>query len=769
MAPGNESNDTTNGSNTTTNEECLDDGKRKQLLEMKQPNKVRRRYRGRSQQCRHRDPPLKRKNQHFLVDDSSMAFLDSERKQRELQAQAYAGSRTQDSRSVIDLLVERESESSFSRFQWQRRMLFENVSESAKLKLNKSSQPSTSSGQACRSWIEQEIPFTALETDISVAILALEGNGGSYAIGLTQTPSPDSRRHDMENHPRLQVMPPTLAVHLYGLPSCNSFAQKRRFDVRKHHYNRRGSSRTSVAPKLMTIPLTYEDDDELHFSWMGRSTSNGRHSDSVPRQRIQAPSLDPEPFEFEHLYGQQMNKCVDFCISSDWRVGLAIVWTLRNLRSMNMRKTKDAPTTTTRMASLVLFSLIKARYSNYFDHAIDLGREQRDTSVFRAMQVSVSTTFGIKRGGCNLLWKAAQVPSNAHKSNIWKIDQICEVPAYLLLIDDAEGYRMVWIAESEWSINYRSVQEDESIDPAQLFLGHDTPGGNLRWRGPARPVLIPISTAEPPYWNERVCHVQNGVTWDSTEYEDNDMEPHGPRISKPVRRRGHIRITEECQLLVLSLLSDILERRPSLRKAASTVPSRQPFHLNIPDYAYELVSTCCKGRVVKLVLGFPTAATTTTRKNENTGLLAHQGKDKNCLDRYVAVLLALDIWTQQYCEIQWVKVSRGTGSSSDGINSPSLSTRIQNLAFEFRTKEIFGTCQTEQSGEVHQVKPHDEESDMDTLACNRRQSFVSLESRDGASHNSLYPDCDAFSNRNVLRGLPVMSISCRAPVRLIYG
>ncbi|KAL7569343.1 hypothetical protein ACA910_016885 [Epithemia clementina (nom. ined.)] len=774
------------------------------LLQMKQWKGGRRRYRRpcpvkEVAEC-HKPKQNQKKQRRFSLDDNCLAFLERELPQKQ-QEQAYFGSVNTQSHSVLSLLIHRESNTAFSRSNWQRDMMFQPeqtcTKHNAKTYCSNSQMTSVVTTRKWRSWIEQKIPFTALETPISVAILALEANSGSYALGLTQSSSSlssnciDTAIHGTSTQ---KLVSPTLALHLYGVPSCNSFAQKRRFDIENYRATRRKRKRPEnslVAPKLMTIPLCFDDDDDHAFSWMHATNRNGSRDSNTHRLQRRESSWDEDPLE--HLYGQHMNKCVDLCISSDWRVGLAIVWMPRTLLSRTISHPADAPsTTTTRMASLVLFSLTTAsKCVERISGSASTKVSDDNISVLRAMHVPVSTMFGMQNCGCNLFWKVPQIPINAPQSVAWQINQIYEFPAYLLLIDDAEGYRVVWFAESGWQMNeFPFISDEESLDTATILDGHNaSAAAKMHWRTSSRPILVPISAGEPAYWKKRLSDRQSGAAFISDEEDENDSIGQEDYVSKQHKDGAfQIRIVQECQLLILSLLSDILERRPSLLTRVTAVRSRgrssenEPSSFCIPDYAYEIVSTCHDGRIIKLVLGFATTAapaTTSQKKDksaENVGN-APAGKRAVGSKQYVAVLVAVDLWTQRYLEIQWVKISMGISAGSSKSTAQGLSKRILELCVEFRTRELSGSHNGQQQGQPKQhtlpangaghlmVKQPQE------CASGEEHKIASAIKQDGTCSplSVLYPDCDTLSNRNVLRGLPVMSISSRAPVELIYG
>ena len=725
---------------------------------------------------------LKRIRRPYSLDDGNLAFLKQDLLQQQQHEESNYRTGGSCGQSMLDLLIKRERYSTFSRCHWQRQMLFQpNQQEAGK------SYVRTTHSNTYRSWIKQKIPFTALETPISVAILALEANSGSYALGLLQSAFADTScmygDSSKNEHSMLHFVPSTVTLNLYGLPSCNSFAQKRRFDLQQRNQTRGHKPNNSlVAPKLMAIPLAFDDDDDHDFSLIHNSSMNSvlpeRPFGGPPERRRRIP-WDEEPLE--HLYGQKLSKCVDLCISRDWRVGVAIVWMPRTLLSRTMGHDQEAPSTTTRMASIVLFPL-----------GTDISNQSQSAhtfiSVLRATPVPVSSKFGIRNGGCNLFWKIEQIPQTSRPNTTsWEIARICNIPAYLLLIDDAEGYRIVWVSESAWQMNHSDFVDGGSsgglFEPAVMHV-HNPTSPCITWRTPSRPILVPISTAEPPYWKERWSDRQSGAAWvpsDDDEDHDNVREHKGSDSKSPT---GKIHIAQECQFLILSLLLDVLERRPSLQSAAtlhhqgfrSRVECKdEQSSVYIPDYAYELVSISHAGRLAKLVLGFPTTRTTVWQ-NMSASDETVAGKTAPLPSQYVAVLLAVDLWTQRYSEIKWVKIP----IVSDTARTPyshDLSKRIQKLAVEFRIQELATCCsslkhrgkQPDQRQPRRNSSDHQQTSYQPSAGGEENEPGISRERCNGISSASLYPDCDTFSNRNVLRGFPIMSIASRSPVELIYG
>jgi len=352
----------------------------------------------------------------------------------------------------------------------------------------------------------------------------------------------------------------------------------------------------------------------------------------------------------------------------------------------------------------------------------------RQNSVYRAVHVPVSTTFGF--AGRNLLWKVHELPvtSSHSQRDDWKVSHTCHLPAHLFLCDDGEGYRLTWCAPGSWQRMGQALHRlVDALDLDRSMTGIKAPtAASLQWRTPSRPIVIPISDHEPPYWRLRWSDRQSGCAWlydDDDDDDDDEVENCNPTMSTKTDT-PRLSLVHEAQFLILSLLSDILERRPSLRPPSRAATNHKVNHhspttapsFSLPDFAYELVSISHGGRVAKLVLGFPMAQ---KERKHGTHPASH----------HVAVLVALDLWTQQYLELQWVK-------SPNHVHSSSLAKHVQKLALDFRAQELVSATSDD-----------------------RRRDDL----------DALFPDCDVFSNRNVLRGLPVMSIPSRSPVEIVYG
>ena len=619
--------------------------------------------------------------------------------------------------TVLGLLMERESgflpirscetltgrssasSSCSNRFRWQRRMMYE-----PKQKVDIRTDLMTET-LCMRKLVDEQVPFTALETHTSVAILALQCSG-SYALGLKQTNA--SHQFLAEQHSREGVtsIPPTLCFEAYGLPTLNSFAQKRRIDKNNRHNK---ANKRLVAPRLMTLPLAFDDDDH-EFSWVHATSTNRPHFQEANRPRAFARSLARQrrldnEMPIEELYGHNLS-CVDLYVSRDWHLGLAVVRKAQASSAPRQETLARSGHSATDIVSLSLLPLGQCSRSS------SEGNTGERISIPRAMHVPVSR---MKAGvfGLNMLWSVHSIPL---PSNTCKIRSYCSMPAYLLLVDDSEGYRLSWVSVGGWQNNRGDSAHGIAIhDHATIEPSVEDGGKPTKWVTPTTPILTPISHSEPPYWKSRMVDKQTGHAWYSNaddDDDDDDAEEEESKFCAP-----QIEILLECQLFIYPLLSDILRRYPSIKAS------------KLENAAYELLSIShgC-GRTAKVVVGVPTDCGTvnsTSKKTQN-----------------VAVVVAIDLWLGKYKILQWVRVD-----DPNEFRPEAFAKSIQNLAFDLRKKE------------------------MGSVSNNGKEKKIQKRLGDG-EHNfvsSLYPDADFVSNRAVLRGVPVMKIGSRSHVELVYG
>jgi hypothetical protein len=235
-----------------------------------------------------------------------------------------------------------------------------------------------------RSCAQQKIPFTALETPTSDAVLALESTG-SYVLSLGT--HGDYREDEV---PRKGGEGPSLALRLYGIPSP-SVLQRRKVRLQ--------TSSTVVAPLLLTIPLGYDSDTNLpgsdvlgHFNFASLVTT-------LP---------------------------VKICLSNDWKMGVVLIWPWR-FQHRNQG------------ATLVIFPLVQTvhAYSNwvrtYTLENIDTATDSGSLSL-RSLLWKVECIPFINEQSCGDPYQLAT--------------HVLDTPGYLHFFDESIGFLMTWVSDS---------------------------------------------------------------------------------------------------------------------------------------------------------------------------------------------------------------------------------------------------------------------------------------------------------------------------------
>jgi hypothetical protein len=344
----------------------------------------------------------------------------------------------------------------------------------------------------------------------------------------------------------------------------------------------------------------------------------------------------------------------------------------------------------------------------------------------------------------NLLWKVDFIPYNfkmdkntregwsGDKNLFYLAESLCnsvlEYPGHLLFNDEGDGFRLTWILARGW----REDDEDTC----------------------AKPLLKLESMAEAKHPNK-----PNVVTEHLYEWETRFHDPQsGKRINEFLTsQQGLLSLPFSAYLSVQNLLADVLACRPSLQR--SYLFSDGPEDIVFPEYFYNLVSLGERGRTAELLVVF--------RSRERVGA--------------VGVFLIIDLFTQAYRELNWIRGPKVKDSSSlrSLCNSLALSQRMR------RQRVGPYSVQPDSVGWGHLCMEMDSELDFDVELDSIPSLWRAHHKRakaDGnanvpsnlipkpVSYSSLYPNCELITNRAVACAKPVLYLQGRrSPVKLVYG
>jgi hypothetical protein len=702
---------------------------------------------------------------------------------------------------------------------WQKQMLTTTTNSNDATTTINSSRSRSPSPSRWHAFAHRQIPFTALETPTSEAVLALDTTG-SYALSLSfmsngeddndSTDASDDFPHGRYyNHLHQEI--PSIALRFYGIPS-RCIAQKRAVGMA------RSGNHMIVSPKLLTIPLEY---------------ASSSSSSSLARLHDDADG---------NVFGDDIIPAVaELCISSDWRIGIGHVRPIvTSSSSSHHEQQQQMDQSSSHAGSVVIFPLPAAvsRPPPIHDDettGVSKIRVLKARHVPLAAQVPHGKRTTLR--GRNLLWMVDYIPrcksqsspastfisssnhnnhntTNNNADHPFIVTGIVEQPAYLYLMDDSEGFRLTWIVETGWETTTRQ-QQHEPVPPALPLF---------RYQPRSQVLTAPNDIIWTESWSDR----QMGCRYEEEDESDDDDVDGGlehNKITKP-KMKGQLGIAMEARLGVVELLTDILRRHP--KWLATTKPGSSSSHKNgggggdcdhedidnVPihtddessptpkasfsDYQYELISMTHQGRVGQLLITFCAAKSArngaTTTKNP-----------------WLGVIVAVDLWKKgRYQVLNFIKTnlsSSSTTATMKNLYNPAVSHRMRELGLgpycvqnnDPRNWAELVCREPNHIGDDHAVTTlHDSdkatnpeiwisflqamkrEQDVDSnengddnggVARRRRvQHYQQQPSSSYISLSTVYPDCEAVSNHTAIFGLPVMSLKASAaPMELVYG
>lgn len=331
----------------------------------------------------------------------------------------------------------------------------------------------------------------------------------------------------------------------------------------------------------------------------------------------------------------------------------------------------------------------------------------------------------------NLLWNVTFVPCNnrdyTHTSTLenndpWnskKCKLLCnvikEIPAYLFILDEEDGYRLNWIS----LYHYRADQTKNKTVGQNVHRKENS----VKWNK-VENLVVSMNDCDTGWrdcWSDRQTGLKAMLGPDHSTT---------PSISN--EKALHVAFT--AFLSMTALLQDILLRYPKFLKHSKTkayngcsIDSEQ--HQRsipiIPNYTYDVVSVTEGGQMIEVLLVF-------SAPDQSCWYKKSIQQNEEYKSKSVGVFILIDLITQDYMELSWLKSNYSIDDDLVQICRLALGRRRHSLTSTGTTNSI----------------QHDIAAPLELL----------------------YPDCQAIDNIAVRQQRPVLSIKARSsPIELYYG
>lgn len=372
---------------------------------------------------------------------------------------------------------------------------------------------------------------------------------------------------------------------------------------------------------------------------------------------------------------------VKILMSDDWRMGVALI---RPSNTWN----GDGPAGT-----LILFTTARGGNS-----------ECARSTIWQCANVKMGSDASFSHR--NLLWRVEVVPLAGSNS----MDPVSSVniPGYLFLNDEEDGFRLTW-ATQNWP-------DDHTTSPAV----HSFESASTSFVAPT----IPYLSFE--------------MTWERIDCD----RLSGERILPAVGEPSGVKVIKEGHLNIQVLLNDVLSRRRSMDEM-------QPI-----DFCYNLVSIQDAGRLAQLVITFIRSQRPGSLAFfVDVDILSGRYQERNWMKNVNARdPVALRCWSNALALNQRMKELRLGPFSVKPIHGMDWSKLCVESSYDADEEDDF-----------HPHVWHDYVSTTTSLLANRKPpKFISL--------STMYPDCDLITNKAITDCLPVRSIRGKnSPTELIYG
>ena len=559
--------------------------------------------------------------------------------------------------------------------------------------------------------VHRSIPFRALETPPTDAVLALSRDA-SYTVALGGGACSTSSAAATAGKGKL----PTLALRFYGVPSPARLLQQQQ----NQGMTCGGERGAPISPLFRTIPLLMDA------------------VDSAENQNFTAPTA----LLGDSLGHAAANTPVRMLFSRDGRIGVAIV-----LHSTAATEASPALPNATFVGSPAvqdedalgtIFAFPLPGSTERFGRRVNTRVKSLKCSNVRVIGNLRSHSFR------NMLWPTRSVPSLVSicqdAGSAW-CNGFYISNGYLLLNDEDDGYRMTWLVLGRSSASHQRA----------LHLMSESTVSSMATKAARSDIICkPDYAVWENVWSDRftgcICSTKSG---DAESEEE------------------QIHVECEAYFSIEALLSDIMARRKKMFASCSS----------LPDYFYNLISVSDDGRVITLVLVFALGKCGSSNVSGGT-------KQRRS-PAAVGLFLQYDYFNNEYDEMEWVQHP----TLSDARFLRNWSNTLA-LNWQMRENDIglysippinYGKrAPLLQNQAAKNIRFHEDDSCADELDDFDPSVWKPSVKRDDQVHSSsllpkniamssLYPFCDAISNKAVIAAEPVMTIGCRdAPIKLSY-
>ena len=519
---------------------------------------------------------------------------------------------------------------------------------------------------------KRSIRFSQLKSSNSEAVLALE-HSGSYFVSLAGNTAAF-----------------TLALCLYAVPSPSWMENERQ-----------ERDQSIVSPLVTTIPLSLPSDDDTSDRYVNCHVLVSTLSLLVLYHDASFCFTPLETFAV-HCSGSVATTPVRVAVSRDWSIGMAFV----NHLSQSSNFLQEDP-----LGDMILFSL-------------STRGDAVQTFKCANVRIAGSTAYTMR----NLLWKTKCIPHGESKSTCL-CDNVLNLPGYLLLNDEEDGFRLTWAVASAW------------LDLKANHVG----------------LLTPSSLSVVPSRSDIITNTDE-VVWE--EYWSDRYSGRPTLASQNDSSTLHIAF--EAYFRVDALLHDILARR------------REKFNYQenaLPDFHYNLISIDDDGRTAILVIVFGRNQTAASSRRISVG-----------------VFIQIDLFTQSYKEVGWVqnRVEPTDSllrrwSNALAINRRMKEQHVGPFSRPLTTSKAldgidFSMFYQDSNHDFSEWEKQDDESwdrylyDTENGLRSADASHSTADSPKHVTGTVLFPNCDIITNNAVRSVRPVSFIRCRSmTTELIYG
>lgn len=330
---------------------------------------------------------------------------------------------------------------------------------------------------------------------------------------------------------------------------------------------------------------------------------------------------------------------------------------------------------------------------------------------------------------------------------------------YILLNDEDDGYRIIWVESSE-SKEYNDNN----------FVQVDNNSGDQKGKLKIQPERNDIVEVCSGTFEEAIIDPNTGCTLSSLSNSDKKKIT----SSSYHATESFVKVVFEAYLHVDALLSDILHRR---RKQLFNCESS--FHcISLPDYFYNIVSfNSSNGRSITLVVTFANPTSVAPTKSY------HQDNTMKSKAASYAILVEIDVFDQSYDECEWLVHPSLSDSTflREWSNTLAIRTRMTEMRVgpfsvnDFMSSKLkgrhLGVSCSDRDDEYYFENEDDEDIELwEPFVLEKLENYnISVKAPKTISMSSLYRFCDVITNDAVVKREPVSQMNSKDfPLQIKY-